>query len=262
MTDTPKPTNPTMLKADFACLTDRGRARANNEDCAAINPELGLAAVADGMGGHNSGELASSLAINTLHDTLKDLAAGTVPYMEIDPELSREANQLSYAASAANLQILNDKNPQNQGMGTTLTAILVRGNKGTIIHIGDSRIYLLRDDSLTQLTNDHSLVAEHVRSGVLTELEARQSTLQNILTRALGINADIMLDVEELELKNGDKLMLCTDGLNKVVTNEQIGQVMLAEQQGDEICRKLVELALEGGAPDNVTVATVLLSQA
>ncbi|MDD4005124.1 MAG: Stp1/IreP family PP2C-type Ser/Thr phosphatase [Elusimicrobiaceae bacterium] len=248
-----------VLKADFACLTDKGKVRANNEDNVAIDAALGLAVVADGMGGHNAGELASSLAVGTMKETLADMARGEIPYMAIDPDLSQEANQLSYAASAANLQILSDKCPENQGMGTTLTAVLVRGRKGTIIHIGDSRIYLLRDQALTQLTNDHSLVAEHVRSGVLTELEARQSTLQNILTRALGINADIMLDVEELELKAGDKLLLCTDGINKVVSNEQIRQVMIAKAEPGDICKELVDMSLAAGAPDNVTVAVVNL---
>ncbi len=248
------------FKVEFVSLTDKGKVRANNEDNVLVDEALGFAVVADGMGGHNAGELASSLAVNTMRDTLRELESGEIAYMEIDAELSREANLLSYAASAANLQILSDKSPANQGMGTTLTALLVRNRKGTIIHIGDSRIYLLRENVLTQLTNDHSLVAEHVRSGVLTEQEARQSSLQNILTRALGINSDIMLDVEELDLKAGDKLLLCTDGINKVVTNEQIGSVMAAKANGKAICQTLVDMTLAGGAPDNVTVASVILA--
>jgi protein phosphatase len=187
------------------------------------------------------------------------MISGAAETVQIDADLSKEANQLSLAASEANLKILSDKNPQNKGMGTTLSAILIKDRRAVLVHVGDSRIYLLRHNVLTQLTADHSLVAEHVRNGILTEEEARKSSLQNILTRAMGISPTILLDVEELEIKPGDKILLCTDGLNKVVTDAEIIKVLIETDSAAIICKTLTDAALLAGAPDNVTVAAILV---
>jgi protein phosphatase len=247
------------LIPQFACITDKGKVRDNNEDNVIVDEELGLAAVADGMGGHNAGELASSLAVKTLREALISLKSGAMEVKNPDTRLSAAANLIHFAAHEANDTIYSTsiKQTESRGMGTTLSAVLVEGNAAAIAHIGDSRIYLLREDNMTQLTNDHSLVMEQVRKGIMTREEAETSTMQNILTRAMGISKSIKIDAGELSVIDGDILLICSDGLFKAVKEMPIQKVLASETTIAQMCVQLVNMALENGGPDNVTVAII-----
>ena len=247
------------LIPQFAYLTDKGKVRDNNEDSVIVDESLGLAAVADGMGGHNAGELASSLAVKILRETIAALKKGEIAVKHPDERLSEAANKIHFAAHEANDTIYNTsiKQTENRGMGTTLSAVLVEGNAAAITHIGDSRIYLLREDAFTQLTNDHSLVMEQVRKGIMTKEEAEVSTMQNILTRAMGISKTIKIDAGELTVVPDDLLLICSDGLFKAIKEASIQNIMSSGLPLPDMCRKLVDMALDNGGPDNVTVAAI-----
>jgi len=244
------------LKISFAYLSDPGKVRKNNEDNALVAEELGLGIVADGMGGHNSGEVASSLAVKVTkdkYDSMRQTGMKPNPYNE---KVSLEANQLGFAVQLANSVIFEAGTAaaDNKGMGTTLSAGLLNNTKISIAHIGDSRIYLLRSGSLQQLTEDHSLVMEHVKKGLLTKEQADVSPLQNILTRALGTQKTPAVDLVEAELELGDRLLFCSDGLFKAVKEEKMHEMIKAQPDNAKACAELVEAANAAGGPDNITV--------
>ncbi len=249
------------LRVTVGAATDVG-GRSGNEDAVYVGdvPPLAgavdlaaypgqLLAVADGMGGHQRGEVASSLAIQALQAAFaEDPGADAAPLMK---QAFRRANQEIFANGHAG--------GASQMMGTTLVALLLRGKYATIASIGDSRAYLVRADRLTQITKDHSLVAEQVSQGQLSSEEARESPHRNILTHALGHRERLdakLPNVFELTLLPEDRLLLCTDGFYDVIPDDDLMRVLLAEPP-DAAARRLVEMAVERGTTDNVTAVVV-----
>jgi len=243
---------------DFAGKTDRGRVRANNEDSFLIEEGLGLLIVADGMGGHNSGEVASSLAVSTIRDLLAQrLGEGGAAAPEAgEPGLSPRARELEYCVTSANTLIYEKGRAASNdaGMGTTVVAALADERSVCVAHVGDSRLYRLRDGALTQLTEDHSLVGDQLRRGLITPEAAAHSVLQNILTRALGAEALVKVDVAEHAVLPGDMLLLATDGLSKMVSDEEVARVMTQDPDPHHAAETLVERACAAGGTDNITV--------
>jgi len=230
-------------------LTNIGLVRKANEDKYLADKNRGLFIVADGMGGHEAGEIASSLAIKTLDELLTE-----------DEILQKGGEGLRQAVKSANTIIYNEAkiNSRCTGMGTTVTAAMFTDIHLYIAHIGDSRAYLIRDESIKLLTKDHSLVGELVRQGELTEKEAINHPHRNVLTRALGTEPEVEIDLMEVNTKPGDLLLLCTDGLYNLVQNDEILQAVL--NNGDDLRKtvdQLVKLSLNRGGLDNITVVLV-----
>ncbi|MGD0166524.1 MAG: Stp1/IreP family PP2C-type Ser/Thr phosphatase [Gaiellaceae bacterium] len=224
-----------------SALSDTGRKRRRNEDAFVCEPPL--FAVADGMGGARAGEIASRLAAGSV----RELERGDVSSGEQVAELIREANRRVYTYS--------NENASARGMGTTMTVALVEAATVTVGHVGDSRAYLLRDDRLEQLTQDHSLVAELVRSGRLSPEEAESHPQRSVITRALGTDPVVEVDVFSLQANDGDLFLLCSDGLTSMVTDEEIARLLTeARDDLEAAARRLIEAANEAGGEDNITV--------
>jgi protein phosphatase len=242
-------------------VTDVGRVRTNNEDCFRIVAPLHLFVLSDGMGGEAHGEVASALAVDTVvqHCVDGEKNAAVTLYGEQQPGWSEKTQRLSSAAHLANKKIFESAHdhPDQQGMGATLTACWIDGSRLSIAHVGDSRAYLLRGGSLQQLTSDHSLVAEQVRQGILTPAEAEQSEMQSVLLRALGSQAEIQVDAEEHALIARDILLLCSDGLTRMLIEPEIAGTLQSEPDATRAAEKLVELANDRGGADNITVVVV-----
>ena len=206
-------------------VTDLGRVRTNNEDCFRIVESLNLFVLADGMGGEAHGEVASAMAVETVVKSCIEMGNDTSATLigASEPTWSEKAKRLTSAVHLANRNIYNaaEANPDHHGMGATLTAAWIDGARLSIAHVGDSRAYLLRSGNLQQLTRDHSLVAEQVRRGILTAAEAEESEMQSVLLRALGALPDIEVDTDEHILFARDILMLCCDGLTRMVTEPE-----------------------------------------
>ena len=246
-------------------VSDVGRVRTNNEDCYKIVQPLNLFVLSDGMGGEVHGEIASAMAVETVVKHCRDADSNPAAQVigAVQPHWSARTKHLATAVHLANRTIFKaaEKNPDHRGMGATLTAAWIDGAKLSIAHVGDSRAYLLRSGSLLQLTRDHSLVAEQVRRGILTVAEAEESNMQSVLLRALGAQAAIEVDAEEHILFPRDVLLLCSDGLTRLVTEPEIAGTLQAETDPARAAEKLVALANERGGPDNITVLTVRLEK-
>jgi serine/threonine protein phosphatase PrpC len=242
-------------------VTDVGRVRTNNEDCFRIVESLDLFVLADGMGGEAHGEVASALAVETIVKSCMDpgVDAGATLVGNSEPTWSEKTKRLTSAVHRANKNIYDaaEANPEQHGMGATLTAAWIDGSKLSIAHVGDSRAYLLRSGNLQQLTSDHSLVAEQVRRGILTAAEAEESEMQSVLLRALGALPDIEVDTDEHVLFARDIVMLCCDGLTRMVTEPEIAGTLQAEIDPTKAAEKLIALANERGGVDNITVIVV-----
>ena len=250
-----------MSRFESFGMSDVGRKRVNNEDAFAIRADNDLYIVADGMGGHSSGEIAAQLAVREIlafFDATPPSEDATWPY-EYDENLSFEANRLRTAIAAANdrIQAYAAGHPESRGMGTTGVAALFNGERAVISHVGDSRAYLLSDGQLDILTMDHSWVGEQVRQGFLTEQEAEQHPFRNVITKALGTREQAQGDVAELAMAQGSRLLLCTDGLNSMVRDEEIKEILAGTTGLEGTCRRLVDLANEKGGEDNITVVLV-----
>jgi serine/threonine protein phosphatase PrpC len=246
-------------------VTDVGRVRTNNEDCYKIVEPLNLFVLSDGMGGEAHGEIASAMAVETVVKHCLDIEANPAAQVigPTQPGWSSRTKRLSTAVHLANRKIFKsaEKNPEQHGMGATLTAMWIDGAKLSIAHVGDSRAYLLRGGGLLQLTRDHSLVAEQVRRGILTAAEADDSDMQSVLLRALGAQAEIEVDAEEHTLFPRDALLLCSDGLTRLVTDPEIAGTLQAETNPGKAAEKLAALANERGGPDNITVVIARLEK-
>ena len=219
--------------------TDIGRIREKNED--SYLSDEPLFAVADGMGGHKGGEVASQLALETLEAGFRDrkeLAQGL-----------RDANAVVFERSQSDSSV--------QGMGTTVTAVVVEGTSALFAHVGDSRAYLLRAGDLRQITDDHTLVARMVRSSEISEAEADVHPHRSVLTRALGTEPDVVVDEVDVALTDGDRLLLCSDGLTGMVTEEQIVAILSAAPDPQDAADRLVRAANRAGGVDNITVVVV-----
>src|SRR5947209_11287621 len=244
-----------------AARTDVGMKREHNEDSFLVNAELGLYVVCDGMGGHAGGETASRLAVQTVEKELLPARRRTCdPYAtEGRYDESPLAAALREAIEGACGMVFRTSRsqPELQGMGTTCVAVLVRGEVGIVGHVGDSRAYIVRDGAIAQLTEDHSLVNEQIRAGLLSVDEARHSRLRNIITRSVGFEEDVLVDISGVETKAGDRFLLCSDGLSNLVETEEIRSAVATGADPAEICRSLVALANERGGDDNITVIAV-----
>jgi PPM family protein phosphatase len=240
-----------------------GMVRTNNEDCYRIVSPLNLYVLADGMGGEAHGEVASALAVETVvkHCFEGEENPSTPLVGEAKPELKPKSQRLLSAIQLANQKVFQsaEEHPEQLGMGATLTAAWIDGMQLSVGHVGDSRLYLLRTGQLQQLTSDHSLVAEQVRRGILTASEAEQSNLQSVLLRALGTQPEVEVDIEQVPLFPGDVLLLCSDGLTRMVTEPEIAGTLQAEPNAQRAAEKLIEHANESGGIDNVSVIVVSL---
>ncbi|MGH3730468.1 MAG: PP2C family protein-serine/threonine phosphatase [Micromonosporaceae bacterium] len=229
------------LTLRYAARSDRGLIRDGNQDSVYAGPRL--LAVADGMGGMAAGDVASNIVIGVLAPVDEDVTGGDL------------IDRLRQAVSAANQQLREtvDANPQMEGMGTTLTALLFSGSKAGLVNVGDSRTYLLRDGQLVQVTKDDTYVQMLVDEGRITAEEAGSHPQRSLLTRALD-GRDVDPEYSVREARNGDRYLLCSDGLSGVVSHETIAETMSEFKDPDECVERLVQLALRGGGPDNVTV--------
>lgn len=245
------------LKMVFYGQSEIGKVRQNNEDSLLIDNDFSLAVVADGMGGHKSGEIASSMAVKIVAEKFSQLCQAQLKPSPYNDKFSIQTNRLLFCVNIANAIIYETSKAkeENKGMGTTLTACVGIDGLISLVHIGDSRAYLIRENSICQISNDHSLVMEQVRKGIITKEQAENSPLQNVLLRALGTQSSIEAEVREMEIKEGDKILICSDGLFKCVEEHDILSSIKASKSCEESVKKLMELAYEGGAPDNVTVA-------
>jgi len=236
-----------MSLAGFAGATDTGRKRRRNEDAYVIAPPL--FAVADGMGGAQAGEIASKLAATVLEDT----DSGALSGRERVTALIREANTRVYERS--------NTDPSASGMGTTMTVALVEDTEVTIGHVGDSRAYLARGGRLEQLTEDHSLVNELMKSGKLSPEEAETHPQRSVITRALGTDPDVDVDAFTIETQGGDVFLLCSDGLTAMVDDEEIRGVLEREREDlKRLTKALVAAANRGGGEDNITVVAFAIA--
>lgn len=232
-----------LFRLVVGAATDAGRVRDHNEDGFLVDDELGLFAVADGMGGHRGGEVASATALETLRETFdtgRDLGDAVVA-----------ANDAVFDRSTSDDAV--------RGMGTTLTAGVLGGDGTTLVvgHVGDSRAYLLRDGQLQRVTTDHSLVEELMAAGELTEEEAERDPRRSQITRALGLEAGVEVDLVPVELESGDRLVFCSDGLTTMVHEEEIAKILVAEPEPETAARTLVDAANAAGGADNTTVLVV-----
>ncbi len=246
------------MRVSWAAASDTGLRRSTNEDNHCARPDLGLFLVADGMGGHVAGEVASRVAVDTIESFIDQTKAtspdDTWPF-PFDPTLSTDANRLTAAFRLANRTIAAKMAAAQglRGMATTASAVLMQEKSALVAHVGDSRIYLLRDGELRRLTADHSWVEEQVRAGALTPDAARQHPWRNVVTRALSGGDDLAVDLEEYSLQAADRLLLCSDGLFGVTTDDQIGELLGRATPLAEICDALIQAANAAGGPDNIT---------
>ena len=246
-------------------LTDRGLRRHHNEDELLVRDDLSLYVVADGMGGHAAGEVAAGLAIKEVERSVETSAGAeddTWP-QGWDPRFSVNANRLVQAILSAHRKVTGAVagEPELRGMGTTIVAALLDGARGrvSVAHVGDSRAYLCRDRATSLITADHSWVHEQVVAGLLSEDAARTHPLKNVVTRALGGNQEPLVDVEDRTLVPGDLLLLCSDGLNTMLSDEEIGEVLARGGDLTRLAYRLVAEANRKGGVDNITV---ILAQA
>lgn len=240
------------LTWDFAALTHPGRVRANNEDTIAYDPALGLALLADGMGGYNGGEVASGMAIALLQASFGRWLSHAGPAAH--PRAVRRALQAGTDEANAAILEAGVANLQLQGMGTTLVLAAFGPHRAIVGHIGDSRCYRLRDDKLELLTRDHSLLQEQLDAGAITPEQASQSPHRNLVTRAVGIERHVELEMHEHSVKTGDLFLLCSDGLSEMVPDDQLLAILLQGTGISEKATLLVASANENGGKDNISV--------
>ncbi len=253
-------------KIDFGELTDTGRVREHNEDAIGSIHDIGLMVLADGMGGYNAGEVASGIAVQIVTDLAAD-GANREERDDIDPHsgLMRLSIVLRDAVYRANKIIYQTAQSQThcEGMGTTIVAAMFYDNKLSVAHVGDSRAYRLRDGKLDQITLDHSLLQELVDRGFYSEEEAQRSTNRNYVTRALGVEPTVEVEVHEHDVLPGDVYLLCSDGLPDMVEDEDIHLTISTFNASLEVVgQQLVDLANDHGGRDNVSVMLAQVKEA
>lgn len=246
------------MQTRFAGMTDTGLLREHNEDSLLLLPEYGVVAVADGMGGHRSGDVASQLAISTLSDFFSVVVGrdGTWPF-PADPDLTEEENYVITGLRLANRRIFDRslRTVADFGMGTTIvTAIFTRAaDKVSIGHVGDSRCYRIRGDEILQMTRDHSLISDAKHMAPWMTNEEVSQLPPNVITRALGIREDVMVDLITDDTELGDVYLLCSDGLSGLVKDEQLLEIVTRSATLDDACATLIDRANFFGGTDNIT---------
>lgn len=254
------------MKITSCGITDIGRKRQRNEDSYLVNDKLRLYIVADGMGGHAGGEFASKIAVSTVEEILKGedrVKSGVPPQTYLDSAVpgeddDTEQDRLRDAILRAGNMIARraTEDPDLRGMGTTATVMFFMQDKGYIAHVGDSRAYCVRNSKITQITEDHSLVHEQLKSGLITEEEARTHQLKNIITRSVGVQEEVEIDTVVWRVQAGDTYVLCSDGLSNMVADHEI-QNVVNKMDLEPAARALVDLANEHGGEDNVTLILI-----
>lgn len=250
-----------MTSLEMYAATDVGIRRNHNEDCVKITPSHGIAVLADGMGGYNAGEVASAMAVDTISEQVKAKIL-SIPKAAIDSAtgFTGESILLRQAIIDANEAIYRKAQSDRQcaGMGTTVLAAVFYADRITAAHVGDSRMYRLRGGILSHVTEDHSLIHEQVRRGLVTAADARNSMIKNLVTRALGIESGVEPDIVEDMVQPGDLYLMCSDGVTDVVADEMIQQTMSRySKQLAEGAGKLIQLANDAGGPDNISVILI-----
>jgi protein phosphatase len=250
-------------KLRIAGCTDTGVRRQHNEDHIGYCQELGIAVLADGMGGHQSGEIAAHMAVESVVEKLKNIAssqnAGAITSSQllhfVSNTISHSNSMIFQAAEALE---------KHKGMGTTLVAAIIHGSRLYAGHVGDSRLYLYRDQQLSRLTRDHSLVQDLIDRGFYTEEEARTANVSHIVTRALGTKAEVEIDTVEHSLRTGDLLLLCSDGLSDMVADWRIEEILrerLEQEKLEQIAQRLVDQSNRNGGKDNISVILVQVAE-
>jgi len=247
------------MKIFYQAISDVGRKRKGNEDSVFVNPEQNLYVVADGMGGHAAGEVASRVAVEAINEFVC-LTSGdediTWPF-GLDQSISFDGNRLRSAVQYANRKVLEATKERKEylGMATTVVAVLVDSDHANLAHVGDSRVYLVRDNALQLLTNDHSWVNEQLEAGAITADQARSHPLRNVVTRALGGKPDLEVDLKVHDVKPHDVLLLCSDGLTTMLPDDDIVRIVNeSDADVEKAAKALVDEANERGGEDNITV--------
>ncbi len=243
---------------NLASNSDTGRKRHHNEDSSAIDATLGLLIMADGMGGYRAGEVASAIATSSIHQHVgRRIHKNKIQITPKDSQFTYASLLLRDAIREANYEVYRASQSHRDyaGMGTTVVALMFYDNRYTVAHVGDSRLYRLRGQQLDRITNDHSLLQEMIDRGLYTAEEAEQKTPKNLVTRALGVNEIVSVDLLEGDVETGDLFLLCTDGLSDMIQDDEIKFVL--QKFGDNLNRaaqELVDLANEQGGKDNISV--------
>jgi len=242
-------------------LTDVGRKRRHNEDAYLLDAERGLFVVADGMGGHAAGEVASRITVESIQEYIaatEEEHESSWPF-GFNSRVSVEGNRLTTAVEKANEKVMRavQNRPELKGMGTTVVAALFDADRATLVHVGDSRAYLFRDGELRRLTDDHSWVQEQVNAGILSEDEAKSHPLKNVVTRALGGAAHVSVDLIEVPVRSGDRFLLCSDGLTGMVPDEDLFTHFRSDGVIEKTVRQLIDTANDRGGVDNITAIIV-----
>ena len=243
------------MKFDVWAKTDVGLKRDINQDTILVDPELNLFIVADGMGGHKGGEVASALAVETVQEVIRTKlqSKGRLNPKDAILEAYRESSTRIHAKSTL-------ENPELMGMGTTMVLIFGHGNKLYIGNVGDSRAYLYRDPYLWQLTEDHSLINEQVKAGVISEEDAPHVIGRNVITRSVGYERDVIVDVLVRDFQPGEQYLLCSDGLSSLVADQKVAEIFKTSEPQDVVLR-CIDKAKAAGGDDNVSVVLVRVRQ-
>jgi len=245
------------MKIDAYGISDVGKKRSRNEDSFLVSDKLKLYIVADGMGGHSGGEYASRLAVATMEEVLSSMNTDpeATVISGVNSEETEFGDRLKYAIEVAGQKIFDQAlyDPDLKGMGTTITTLIIDEGIAYVANVGDSRVYLMRGDEIKQLTDDHSLVSEQMKAGLISENDAKKHKLKNIITRSVGYQEEVEIDIDKHDLQNGDRLLLCSDGLTNMVDDAAIFETVKANDVQTS-CRLLVENANENGGEDNITV--------
>ncbi|MFZ5993478.1 MAG: Stp1/IreP family PP2C-type Ser/Thr phosphatase [Thermodesulfobacteriota bacterium] len=238
----------------FCGMTDVGLRRENNEDCFAVLNDRDIYIVADGMGGHNAGEVASTEAVKALDSYFTD---ELVELMRNDKARIKEHMQSAFLEVNKKISIMSKENPDYAGMGCALITAFVHDNILHTCHVGDVRCYICNQSGISQLTNDHSQVGELVQAGKMTAEEARRSSFKNILTQAIGASTTITPEYHSYTLKDKDRVLLCSDGLWDMLSDEELRGIVSKKQKANGICKELIAQANSAGGKDNITVVVL-----
>jgi serine/threonine protein phosphatase PrpC len=258
-------TGPRKLRPISAGVTDVGRKRTHNEDSFLVDDEIHLYVVADGMGGHAGGGTASRIAVETIDKELRKardgkdnpFAATTTLQDSPLPEVVRGAVE----RACRNIFTAAQEDPRLAGMGTTVIALLVKDEHAFFAHVGDSRAYLIRGELIQQISEDHSLVNEQIKAGMITPEEAKHSRYKNIITRSVGFEEEVLVDVMGLVAEPGDTFVLCSDGLANMVEDRELLETVRSARALESVPQALIDLANERGGDDNITVIAVRAAQ-